>query len=212
MTQTFIAPVNPHIAVVGAGYVGVANALMLAQHHPVTVVDINPARVALLQQRQSPVVDALASEFLQRPGLQLKATTDAAAALQQADLVIVATPTDYDPQTNGFDTSSVESVLNQALAANPHSTLLIKSTVPVGFTARMRAQLGSDRILFSPEFLREGQALRDNLYPSRIVVGDRGPRGQWVAQLLLAGAHRADTPVLLTDPAEAEAIKLFANT
>jgi len=211
-SAAFSIPPSPRITVMGAGYVGVANALLLAQHHRVTVVDINPARVRMIQERQSPVVDALASEFLRRDDLQLSATTDAAAALRDADLVIVATPTDYDPRTNGFDTGSVETVLAQALAANDHSTLVIKSTVPVGFAARMRAELGSDRIVFSPEFLREGQALHDNLHPSRIVVGDRGPRGQWVAELLRAGSRRPDTPVLLTDPTEAEAIKLFANT
>ncbi|UBQ06794.1 nucleotide sugar dehydrogenase [Tepidimonas taiwanensis] len=200
------------IAVVGAGFVGVANALLLAQHQPVTVVDINPRRVAALQARQSPVVDALASEFLQRGDLQLGATTDAAAALASADVVFIATPTDYDPTTNAFDTTSVEAVVAQALAAHPSSTLVIKSTVPVGFTARLRQQHGTDRIVFSPEFLREGQALADNLRPSRIVVGDRGERGALVAELLRQGAHRADVPVLLTDPTEAEAIKLFANT
>jgi UDPglucose 6-dehydrogenase len=203
----------PHrIAVVGAGYVGVANALLLAQHHAVTVVDINPQRVAQLQARHSPVADALADEFLQRPDLRLHATTDAATALASADVVFIATPTDYDPVTNAFDTKSVEAVVAQALAAHPSSTLVIKSTVPVGFTQRLRQQHGSDRIVFSPEFLREGQALADNLHPSRIVVGDRGPRGQLVADLLRQGAHKADVPVLLTNPTEAEAIKLFANT
>lgn len=212
MTTT-IHPTPPlRIAVVGAGFVGVANALLLAQHQPVTVVDINPRRVAALQARQSPVVDALASEFLQRGDLQLGATTDAAAALASADVVFIATPTDYDPTTNAFDTTSVEAVVAQALAAHPSSTLVIKSTVPVGFTARLRQQHGTDRIVFSPEFLREGQALADNLHPSRIVVGDRGERGALVAQLLRQGAHRADVPVPLTDPTEAEAIKLFANT
>ncbi|MDM7464454.1 MAG: nucleotide sugar dehydrogenase [Tepidimonas taiwanensis] len=200
------------IAVVGAGYVGVANALLLAQHHPVTVVDINPRRVVALQARVSPVADALASSFLQRGDLQLSATTDAAAALANADVVFIATPTDYDPATHAFDTTSVEAVIAQALAAHPSSTLVIKSTVPVGFTARLRQRHGTDRIVFSPEFLREGQALADNLHPSRIVVGDRGERGALVAQLLRQGAHRADVPVLLTDPTEAEAIKLFANT
>jgi UDPglucose 6-dehydrogenase len=200
------------IAVVGAGYVGVANALLLAQNHTVTVVDINPQRVAQLQARQSPVADALADEFLQRPDLRLHVSTDAAAALANADVVFIATPTDYDPVTNAFDTRSVEAVVTQALAAHPTSTLVIKSTVPVGFTQRLRQQHGTDRIVFSPEFLREGQALADNLRPSRIVVGDRGARGQLVADLLRQGAHKADVPVLLTDPTEAEAIKLFANT
>ncbi len=212
MTTPLCSTPPLRIAVVGAGYVGVANALLLAQHHPVTVVDINPRRVVALQARVSPVADALASEFLQRRDLQLTATTDAAAALASADVVFIATPTDYDPTTNAFDTTSVEAVVAQALAAHPSSTLVIKSTVPVGFTARLRQQHGTDRIVFSPEFLREGQALADNLHPSRIVVGDRGGRGTLVAQLLRQGAHRTDVPVLLTDPTEAEAIKLFANT
>lgn len=208
----FAAPSPVHVTVMGAGYVGMANALLLAQHHAVTVVDINPARVQMLRQRHSPVADALASAFLLRDDLRLKATTDAATALREADLVLVATPTDYDAQTNGFDTRSVEAVLAQALTANPHSTLVVKSTVPVGFTQRMRQVHGTERIVFSPEFLREGQALHDNLHPSRIVVGDRGPRGCWVGELLRAGCQRPDVPVLLTDPTEAEAIKLFANT
>lgn len=212
MTLTIRSTPPLRIAVVGAGYVGVANALLLAQHHPVTVVDINPQRVAALQARVSPVVDALASDFLQRSDLRLAATTDAAAALAAADVVFIATPTDYDPATHAFDTTSVEAVVAQALAARPTSTLVIKSTVPVGFTARLRQQHATDRIVFSPEFLREGQALADNLHPSRIVVGDRGERGTLVAELLRQGAHRADVPVLLTDPTEAEAIKLFANT
>ncbi|MGQ9723949.1 MAG: nucleotide sugar dehydrogenase [Tepidimonas sp.] len=208
--STSLSPLR--ITVMGAGYVGMANALLLAQHHAVTVVDIDPERVQMLQQRRSPVADALASAFLLRDDLRLEATSDATTALREADLVLVATPTDYDAQTNGFDTRSVQAVLAQALAANAHSTLVVKSTVPVGFTQRMRQAHGTDRIVFSPEFLREGQALHDNLHPSRIVVGDRGPRGALVAQLLRQGAQRADVPVLLTDPTEAEAIKLFANT
>lgn len=210
--RVFESPPPVRIAVVGAGYVGVANALLLSQHHCVTVVDINPARVQALQQRQSPVVDALANRFLQRADLRLTATTDAQAALRDADVVFIATPTDYDPETNAFNTASVEAVVAQALSAHADSTIVIKSTVPVGFTARLRQRHGTDRIVFSPEFLREGQALADNLHPSRIVVGERGPRGVLVAQLLRQGAHRADVPVLLTDSTEAEAIKLFANT
>lgn len=208
-------PSSPvRITVAGAGYVGLANALLLAQHQPVTVMDIDPRRVAALQARQPTVHDELAARWLrERHDLQLSATTDPLAALAQADVVVVATPTDYDPLTNAFDTSSVETVVRQALAANAHSTLAIKSTVPVGFTARLRAQHATDRIVFSPEFLREGRALEDNLNPSRIVVGDRGPRGQQVAALLQQGCtHPARVPLLLTDPTEAEAIKLFANT
>ncbi|TSE35348.1 nucleotide sugar dehydrogenase [Tepidimonas charontis] len=202
-----------NITIVGAGYVGLANALLLAQHHAVTVVDIDPARVAALNARRPPVHDVLAEQWLrERTDLTLAATTDAVPALSAAELVVIATPTDYDPVTNAFDTRSVEGVVAQALAANAHATLVIKSTVPVGFTARLRAAHGTDRIVFSPEFLREGQALHDNLYPSRIVVGDRGPRGQQVAALLRQGCLRVDVPVLTTDPTEAEAIKLFANT
>ncbi|TSE32356.1 UDP-glucose 6-dehydrogenase [Tepidimonas thermarum] len=205
---------STRITVAGAGYVGLANALLLAQHHPVTVLDIDARRVAALQARRPTVHDALAERWLrERPELRLDATTDAAHALAQADVVVIATPTDYDPITNAFDTRSVETVVAQALAANDHSTLVIKSTVPVGFTERLRAQHGSDRIVFSPEFLREGHALEDNLAPSRIVVGDRGPRGQQVAQWLRQGCRDPQAvPVLLTDPTEAEAIKLFANT
>ncbi|MFN3610520.1 nucleotide sugar dehydrogenase [Tepidimonas sp.] len=202
------------ITVAGAGYVGLANALLLAQHHPVTVLDIDPRRVAALQARRPTVHDALAEQWLrQRADLQLAATTDAAPALAGADVVVIATPTDYDPVTNAFDTTSVEAVAAQALAAHPDSTLVIKSTVPVGFTARLRQRHGTDRIVFSPEFLREGRALEDNLAPSRIVVGDRGPRGQFIAELLRQGCRAPErVPVLLTDPTEAEAIKLFANT
>ena len=202
------------ITVVGAGYVGLANALLLAQHHLVTVLDIDPRRVAALQERRPPVHDALAEHWLrERHDLQLAATTDTAQALSNADVVVIATPTDYDPLTNAFDTSSVEAVAARALATHPSSTLVIKSTVPVGFTARLRQRHGTDRIVFSPEFLREGRALEDNLSPSRIVVGDRGPRGQLVADLLRQGCRAPDRiPMLLTDPTEAEAIKLFANT
>lgn len=215
--MTASAPASPtpvRITVAGAGYVGLANALLLAQHHRVTVLDIDPRRVAALQARQPTVHDELAQRWLRERGdLQLEATTDAAQALADADVVVIATPTDYDPVTNAFDTSSVEAVAAQALAAHPGSTLVIKSTVPVGFTARLRQHHGTDRIVFSPEFLREGRALEDNLAPSRIVVGDRGPRGQLVADLLRQGCRAPErVPVLLTDPTEAEAIKLFANT
>ena len=208
------SPASVRITVAGAGYVGLANALLLAQHQPVTVLDIDPRRVAALQARRPTVHDALAEEWLrERADLKLTATTDAAQALASADVVVIATPTDYDPVTNAFDTSSVEAVAAQALAAHPGSTLVIKSTVPVGFTARLRQHHGTDRIVFSPEFLREGRALEDNLAPSRIVVGDRGPRGQLVAELLRLGCRAPErVPVLLTDPTEAEAIKLFANT
>ena len=200
------------IAVVGLGYVGLSNAVLLAQNHDVTAVDVSAARVDLVNQRKSPIVDAELEAFLAERPLRLTATTDLAAAARDAELVVIATPTDYDPTTNHFDTSSVETVARAALAANPAASVVVKSTIPVGFIARLRAELGSDTVFFSPEFLREGRALHDNLHPSRIIVGDTGPRGRQFAELLLEGAATKDVPVLLTDPAEAEAIKLFANT
>lgn len=200
------------IAVVGLGYVGLSNAVLLAQNHDVTAVDVSTARVDLVNNRKSPIVDAELEAFLAEKPLRLNATTDLAAAARDAEVVLVATPTDYDPDTNHFDTSSVENVARAALAANPDATVVVKSTIPVGFITRLRRELGSDNVIFSPEFLREGRALHDNLHPSRIIVGDSGPRGRMFADLLLEGAARQDVPVLLTDPAEAEAIKLFANT
>ncbi|WP_017667680.1 nucleotide sugar dehydrogenase [Sandarakinorhabdus sp. AAP62] len=200
------------IAVVGLGYVGLSNAVLLAQHHVVTAVDVSAARVDLVNNRKSPIVDAELEEFLAHKPLQLTATTDLAAAARDAELVVIATPTDYDPNTNHFDTSSVENVARAVLAANPAASVVVKSTIPVGFIARLRRDLGSDNVFFSPEFLREGRALNDNLYPSRIIVGDTGPRGRVFADLMLEGAAKKDVAVLLTDPAEAEAIKLFANT
>jgi UDPglucose 6-dehydrogenase len=200
------------IAVVGLGYVGLSNAVLLAQNHDVTAVDVSAARVDLVNARRSPIVDAELEDFLANRPLRLQATTDLAAAARTAELVVIATPTDYDTDTNHFDTSSVEGVARAALAANPQAVIVVKSTIPVGFIARLRAELGSDAILFSPEFLREGRALHDNLHPSRIIVGDQGPLGRMFADLMLEGAAKADVPVLLTNPAEAEAIKLFANT
>jgi UDPglucose 6-dehydrogenase len=200
------------IAVVGLGYVGLSNAVLLAQHHQVTAVDVSVARVDLVNNRKSPIVDAELEEFLAHKPLQLTATTDLAAAARDAELVVIATPTDYDPHTNHFDTSSVENVARAVLAANPQASVVVKSTIPVGFITRLRRDLGSDNVFFSPEFLREGRALNDNLYPSRIIVGDTGPRGRMFADLMLEGAAKKDVAVLLTDPAEAEAIKLFANT
>jgi len=201
-----------NIVVVGIGYVGLSNAVLLAQHHSVTAVDISAARVALVNDRKSPIVDAELEDFLAHRDLDLAATTDGASAYPAAELVLVATPTDYDPKHNFFDTSSVERVIEEVLGLNDHATIVIKSTIPVGYVTGLRARYGTDRIIFSPEFLREGRALYDNLHPSRIIVGDRGPRGQAFAALMAEGAEDADVPVLFTGPDEAESIKLFANT
>jgi len=200
------------IAVVGAGYVGLSNAVLLAQRHEVRVLDLDGERIDQLNRRVSPIEDAELEDYLAHRELDLVATTDPGVAYAEVGMVFVATPTDYDSQTNFFDTSSVEQVLGQAHAAAPEAVLVVKSTVPVGFTERMRAVHPSAAIVFSPEFLREGRALHDNLHPSRIVVGDRTERGRLVADLLREGSLESDVPVLLTDSTEAEAIKLFANT
>lgn len=200
------------IAVFGLGYVGLSNAVLLAQHNQVLAVDIDAARVEMLNDRRSPIVDPELEEFLATRALNLTATLNADEALAGADYVIVATPTNYDIETNKFDTSSVEAVIQAALAMGGSATIVIKSTIPVGFVQDVRTRLGADRVIFSPEFLREGRALYDNLHPSRIIVGERTERAKVFANLLSQGAEKNDVEILFTDPNEAEAIKLFANT
>ncbi|WP_258239996.1 nucleotide sugar dehydrogenase [Pseudidiomarina homiensis] len=200
------------IVVVGAGYVGLSNAVLLAQQHDVVLVDIDRERVEAVNRRQSPIVDKEIESFFATKNLHLSATTDLASAVNGAEWVLIATPTNYDTETNRFDTSSVEAVLDGIVACESEATPVVRSTIPVGFIERMRCEKGIDKLFFAPEFLREGKALHDNLYPSRIIVGEQGVAAEAFAKLLKEGALREDVPVQFTAPTEAEAIKLFANT